>query len=117
MRSNMRSSLFLQTVRTALVAMALTAMLGAQEYSQINKVEPASVKVGDNVTLHGDGLGKKRVVAVFLSTDKDDIAVVIVEQTDTKIVIKIPKVKAGDYKLGLEVEKTILIQPKFLTIE
>jgi hypothetical protein len=104
-------------MRTALVVTALAAILWAQSYSQVYKVEPASAKVGDSVTLHGEGLDRKLVVAVFLSTKDDDFAVVIVDQSSSKIVIKAPKVKPGDYKVGLQVEKNILIQPKVLTIE
>jgi len=112
----MRSGLFLRTVRKALVATVLAAALWAQTTSKIDKVEPVSVNVGDSVTLLGEGLGKKTVVAVFLSTDKDDFAATVVEQTDTKIVIKAPKVKPGAYKVGIQVGNAILIQPIYLTI-
>ena len=113
----MRSGSFLQTVRKALVATVLAAVLWAQNNSKVDKVEPVSVKVGDSVTLLGESLGKKTVVAVFLSTDKDDFAATIVEQTDTKIVIKAPKVKPGAYRVGIQVGNAILIQPISFTVE
>jgi hypothetical protein len=97
--------------------MALAAVLLAQEYSRIAQVDPGTVKVGDNVTLTGEGLGKKRVVGVYLSSDTDDVATVIVEQSDTKLVIKIPKIKAGTYKFGLHVDKSMLIQPSSVIVE
>jgi hypothetical protein len=85
--------------------------------SKITSVDPGAAKVGASVTLHGAGLGKKTVVAVFVSTTTEDFAVTVVEQSEDKIVFKVPKVKPGEYKASIQVQKVILIQPVRLTVE
>ncbi len=74
-------------------------------------VEPSSGKVNDNITLTGDHLGKDSVSAVFLSDEKDDFKAVVVEQTDNKIIIKVPQVKPGNYNVSLQVGDKIFIEP------
>lgn len=113
----MKLRLCLLVLGTVVAAAALSTVVRAQDLSKITTVEPAIGKVGDTITLHGEGLGKKRVVAVFLSTTNEDFGAVIVEQAADRIVMRIPKVKAGDYKVSLQVENVILIQPIHLTIE
>jgi hypothetical protein len=116
----MRSS-FLRLGVLLLVMTALGAFVWAQDnppiLSKITSVEPDPAKIGAQVALLGVGLGKKSVVAVFLSTDQEDFAATVVEQSDGKIVIKIPKVKPGTYKTAIQVEKVILIQPVGVTIQ
>ena len=113
----MRSRFFLRVVVKALVVSVLATGVWALDTSRVASVEPATAKVGANVTLQGEGLGKKAVVAVFLSTTNEDFAATVVEQTNEKIVIKVPKVKPGDYSISIQVEKVIFIQPIHLMIE
>jgi hypothetical protein len=89
----------------------------AQGGPHIANVDPPSGKVDDTVTLTGDGLGKSSVVAVLLSDDKNDYKATIVSQADDKIVIKVPKVKAGGYNVSIQDAKTIMILPVRFTVE
>src|ERR1035437_9413074 len=50
-------------------------------------------------------------VAVLLSDDKSDYKATIVEQTDEKIVMKVPQVKSGDYNISIQVGTNIFIKP------
>jgi hypothetical protein len=118
----MRSDSFLragkQFVVVTVLAVCCAWVQDTSEYTaKITSVEPAVAKVGTNVTLHGASLGKKTVVAVFVSTATEDFAATVVEQSDNKILIKVPNVKPGEYKASIQVQKTILIQPIRLTVQ
>jgi len=93
------------------VTLLLASLVSAQGAPRIMSVEPASGKVNDNVTLTGDKLGKDSVSAVFLSVEKDDFKAIVVEQTDSKIIIKVPQVKPGNYNVSLQVGNQIFIEP------
>jgi hypothetical protein len=111
-----------------LAAMALVAALAlsaafvlvpaafAQADSHITGVDPGMGKVDDQVTLSGANLGKGKVVAILLSDDKNDYKATMVSQADDKIVIKIPKVKAGGYNISIQDAKTIMIMPVRFTV-
>jgi len=83
----------------------------AQNSPQITGVDPASGKVNDTVTVSGNNLGKGSVSSVFLSDDKSDFKAAIVEQSDDKITVKVPQVKAGDYNVSLQVGDKLFIKP------
>ena len=93
------------------VALLLASLVFAQGAPRLMSVEPSSGKVNDNITLTGDHLGKDSVSAVFLSDEKDDFKAVVVEQTDNKIIIKVPQVKPGNYNVSLQVGDKIFIEP------
>ena len=73
--------------------------------------DPASGKAEDSVTLMGENLGKSSVSAVFLSDDKNDYKAGLMDQSADKIVMKVPKTKAGRYSLSIQVKDRILILP------
>ena len=101
-----------------LVGTVLLASLAcAQGNPRVTGVEPASGKVNDNVTVTGENLGKSTVSAVFLSDDKTDYKATVVEQADAKIVMKVPQVKAGDYKVSVQAGNNIYIQPVRFTVQ
>ena len=93
------------------VAVLLSPLLLAQGTPQVTGVDPSSGKVNDNVTITGENLGKSSVSAMFLSDDKSDYKATIVEQTDEKIVMKVPQVKSGDYNISIQVGTNIFIKP------
>jgi hypothetical protein len=82
----------------------------------ITAVDPASGKVSDTVTVTGTNLGKASVAGIFLSDDKSDFKATIVEQSDEKLVFKVPQVKAGSYNLSVQVGAQILILPTHFTV-
>jgi hypothetical protein len=95
----------------------LTAVLWAQGSPRVIGVDPATAKIGATVSVNGEHLGKANVAAVFVSNSSDDFPATVVEQTDAKIVIKVPKVKPGDYNVSIQVKSDILIQPIRLTVQ
>jgi hypothetical protein len=88
----------------------------AQGSPRVTGVDPAAAKVGDSITVQGENLGKGIVAAVYLSDNTDDHKAVIVEQAADKIIIKVPKVKAGDYNVSIQIKNDILIQPVRVSI-
>jgi len=94
-----------------------TAGLAAQSSPRVTGVEPIAAKVGANITINGENLGKGNVSAVYLSDSSDDYKAIIVDQASGKIVIKVPKVKAGDYNVSIQIKNDILIQPVRLSVE
>ena len=95
----------------------LSAFAWAQAGPKLTGVEPAAGKVGDNLTILGENLGKESVEAVLLSDDEKDYPAEMVEQTDAKIVMKVPDVKAGGYNIAIQIENNIYIQPVRFTVE
>ena len=84
---------------------------------KVTGVAPLEAKVGDEITLTGENLGKGVVKAVYVSDDKEDFRATIVSQSADQIVIKVPAVKPGTYNPSIEVEKTLYIQAIPLKIE
>jgi IPT/TIG domain len=102
----------------AVAALALFVPLAnAQAIPHIQSVSPADGKVNVAVTLTGDHLGKSDVVGVFLSDAKTDHKADIVEQSEEKIVMKVPKVQAGDYNVSVQSGDKILILPVRFTVD
>jgi hypothetical protein len=107
-------------LRTAIRRMGLVALFGvivlasmafAQTRPRVTGVDPQAGKVNDNITITGESLGKSSVSAVFLSDDKSDYKATIVEQTEEKIIAKVPQAKPGDYNVSIQTGNNILIEP------
>jgi len=89
----------------------------AQNAPQVTGVDPDSGKVNDTMTLSGSNLGKGTVSSVYLSDDKNDYKAVIVDQSDDKITVKVPQVKAGDYNVSIQVGDKLFIKPVKFKVE
>jgi hypothetical protein len=89
----------------------------AQNAPQVTGVDPASGKVNDTVTVSGNNLGKDSVSSVYLSDDKNDYKTTIVDQSDDKITVKVPQVKAGDYNVSIQVGNNLFIKPVKFKVE
>ena len=101
-----------------LAAVVLFASLAvAQNAPQVTGVDPASGKVNDTVTVSGNNLGKDSVSSVYLSDDKNDYKTTIVDQSDDKITVKVPQVKAGDYNVSIQVGNNLFIKPVKFKVE
>jgi hypothetical protein len=112
MRSRLRVGL--GVLVTLLVALIQS---GAQGSPRVTGTQPDTAKVGDSVTVTGENLTRTNVSAVFLSDNSDDFKASVVEQASEKIVIKVPKVKAGAYNISIQIKNDILIQPVRITIQ
>jgi hypothetical protein len=85
-------------------------------------VEPMSGKVGTEIVVTGENLGKEHVAELYFTDGKNDIKVVMSEQTATEIKCKIPpKVEVGvRYKLMVLTkgkEPKLIEQPVRVEIE
>ena len=89
----------------------------AQGSPRVTGVEPTTAKVGATVTVTGENLTRANVTSVYLSDNNDDYKAVVVEQASNKIVVRIPKVKPGDYNISIEIKSDILIQPVRIAIQ
>lgn len=109
-----RAFAFLLLVATVFLAPLLLAQSSPP---RVSSADPNSGKADDTVTLMGTGLGKATVTGVFLSDDKNDYKATIVDQEDQKIVMKVPKVKAGQYNVSIQVNTDLFIEPIHFTVQ
>jgi len=116
---SVRRSFLSRLALLAAIALLLlpASLLRAQDAPHITGIDPTSGKVGDQITVTGENLGKDRVVAVFLSDAKTDYKAAVVEQSPEKIVMKVPQVSAGDYNVSIQVGNQILIEPYRFTVQ
>jgi hypothetical protein len=94
-----------------------SALYAQSATAHISTVTPNSGKSNDSITITGKNLGKKQVSAVFLSDSKLDHKAVVVDQEPTKIVIKVPLLKPGDYNISVEEGGAIYIQPVIFKVK
>src|SRR5262245_31008717 len=108
-----------KTVLGTLVLAVLLAssLLWAQASPKITGVQPETAKVGASITVNGENLGKEVVQAFFFSDDAKDYKAAVSEQSATKVVVKIPELKAGPYNISVQVGDNIFIQPVRMTVE
>jgi IPT/TIG domain len=100
-----------------LLALPSQTAFAQQDTPTFSAVDPLSGKVNDEITVTGSNLGKSAISAVFLSDEKNDYKAAIVEQTETKIVMKVPQVKPGSYNVSYQKGNSIYIQPVRFTVE
>ena len=85
----------------ALLALFLPiALSGESAMPQMSSVEPGSGVGGDVLAVTGEKLDQNNVAAVYLTDGKNDVKVVITEQTATSIKFRIPAgAKPGRFAL------------------
>jgi IPT/TIG domain len=116
--SGMRSYVALALLAIGMLIVLPSRLTFAQQNTPtFSSVDPLSGKVNDEITVTGTNLGKSTVSAVFLSDDKNDYKAAIVNQSDTKIVMKVPQVKPGSYNVSYQRGNSIYIQPIRFTVE
>ena len=93
----------------------------AQEAPRMRSVEPATGKVGDELTVSGENLDVKFVKEVYLTIGNKDIKADITSQAADALKLKIPAAaKPGRYSLTvLTAEKVpkLIEQPVKCTVE
>ena len=89
----------LSAIGVLLMIFGLTAW--AQQMPRMTTVEPANGKAGDVVTVTGENLDKAQVAKVFLTDGKNDIPVVVVEQEEKTLKIKVPAKAKGRFAIML----------------
>ena len=89
----------------AFLAAASIAAYAQQAMPRMASVDPDSGKPGDTIVVTGENLQREAVAKLFLTDEKVDTPVEIVEQTATTIKFKIPA-KAPNGRLTLMVLTT-----------
>jgi hypothetical protein len=83
-------------MRKFVLLLALVMFLGvplclaADTMPQMRVVEPTVAEHGDLVKVTGENLDRANVAALYLTDGKNDTRVVVVEQSPTEIVFKVP---------------------------
>jgi hypothetical protein len=89
--------------------------------TRVVSVDPVTAKVGDVVSVTGEGIDSANVDALYLTNGTDDIKVQIVEQNEKLIKFKVPTgVKPGRWALMVRTkgpEPRLLEQPVKITVE
>ncbi len=84
-------------------------------------VEPATAKVGAEIVVTGDNLGKRCVAEVFLTAGKASYKVEVLSQEDKEIRFKVPAdVKPGAYRITVLIrsdDPMLIEEPVRLVIE
>lgn len=117
----MRLSLKLILAATIFVSLA-PLLTGQDVIPRFTTVEPASGKVGTDIVITGENIGKEHVAELYFTDGTNDIKTPMIEQTATSIKCKIPpKVTGGvRYKLMLLTrgkEPKLIEQPVRVEIE
>ena len=99
------------------MAVLLAHLVFAQAKPKVTMVDPQAGKTDDMVTLTGENLAKDNVSAVYLSDDTTDFPATVVQQAAEKIVMKVPKVKAGSYNVSIKVGDQIFILPLRFSVQ
>ena len=118
----MRLSFKLLLASSILVLLATPLLSGQEILPRFTTVEPMSGKVGTEIVINGENIGKATVAELYFTDGTTDIKTPMIEQTDTMIKCKIPpKVTPGvRYKLMLLTkakEPKLLEQPVRVEIE
>jgi hypothetical protein len=104
------------------VLIATPLLTGQEVIPRFMTVEPMSGKVGTEILITGENIGKANVAVLYFTDGTTDIKTPMIEQTDTTIKCKIPaKVEVGvRYKLMLLTrgkEPKLIEQPVRVEIE
>ncbi len=79
----------------SLLVAASFAASAQQAMPRMTSVDPLNGKAGDMIVVTGENLAKEAVSKVFLTDGKNDIPVVVSEQSATSIKFKIPEKASG----------------------
>jgi len=101
--------------------LVLCALVAAQGMPKMNAVEPASVKAGAECTVNGENLDQNAVKEIYITDGKDDLKLVIVQQSSATVKVRIPAgAKSGRFSLMLltaGADPKLIEQPVKLTVE
>ncbi len=116
-------TLLLACILLPLLALSLAAVDPAAEPPPtplMRTVDPMTAKVGTEVLVTGDNLGKNCIAEVFLTASSQNFKVEVLSQAETELKFKVPQVKAGPYKLLVltkNVEPTLIEEPVRIVVE
>ena len=106
----------MRNILSMFAAFLIPVVLLAQG-ARVTAVDPVEVKPGTVVAVTGESLGKSTVDILYLTNGKDDIKVVMTEQTETSLKFTVPaSLKEGRWALMLHTTKGQLIEQPFKVI-
>jgi hypothetical protein len=112
---------FIVPVLVALLLFAPQVSSAQAPTPRLISVDPMSGKTGDAISVTGENLDKASVVELYLTDGKNDIKVVMSEQSATAIKFTVPPAaKPGRYSLMVLTagkEPKLIEQPVKVTIE
>jgi hypothetical protein len=83
----------------ASLLLAASAACAQQAMPRMTAVEPQNGKIGDVIVVSGENLQKDSVAKVYLTDGKNDIEVVVSDQTEKELKFKIPAKATGRLSL------------------
>ncbi len=95
---------------------AIAVVAAESKSPHLTAVEPDSAKVGDIATAKGENLDTAIVTDLFLTDGKNDVKVVMTERSADAIKFKIPRIKAGRYRLMTASKAALIEQPVVLEV-
>lgn len=95
-----------QSFVVTLLAVASVVSWAQQAMPRMTSVDPLNGKTGDVIAITGENLAKDAVAKVYLTDQKNDIQVEVLEQTATTIKFKIPAKAAAGSRLTVMVLTT-----------
>ena len=110
-------------VRSMVLASLLAFVAGdlkSQAMPMMRTVEPYNAKVGVEVVVSGDNLGKEFVAEVYLGAGGKNTKVEVTSQSEKELKFKVPTVKAGPYRilvLTKGVQPTMIEEPVRFLVE
>ncbi len=108
-------------VLLAVLSAAGCSLFGSDDAPQMKSVSSKTVKPGDEITVEGVGLDNKKVDEVYLTDQKFDMRVKVLDQQETSIKLRVPPVaKPGRVQLLILTKgdhPTLLEQPLYVVIE
>ena len=108
-------------VLVAILSAASCSLFGSDDSPQMMSVSAKTVKPGDVLSIEGVGLDSKKIDEVYLTDQKFDMRVKVLEQQPTSMKIRVPPVaKPGRVQLLILTkgdEPALLEQPLYVVIE
>jgi hypothetical protein len=105
----------------ALLMVLASLAVGQEAMPRMTTVEPGNGKVGDELVVTGENLGKPGVAKLYLTDGKNDTEVTVTDQAATAIKFKIPAgAKPGRFSLMILTggkEPKYIEQPVKVTVE
>lgn len=103
----------------ALSLISASALSAFQGLPRCTAVDPETAKTGDTVNVTCQNLDKGTFAGVFLTDEKDDIKVTVMDRAADKLKIQVPNVKPGRYHIEfLTSNKASMVeQPVVLTVQ
>lgn len=118
----MRLSSLVSSPLLALAFVSATSVFSQESMPRLASVEPASGKIGAEIVVTGENVGKQQVAELFFTDGTNDIKVAMSDQAATTIKCKVPAgAKSGvRYKLMILTtgkEPKLIEQPVRFEIE